>query len=69
MPRHVDSSAFPECKTADLPGLRRIVGDLCEAVDQLDMARPSGGVISADVIDRLRGYLAKPVDYSPTGAR
>lgn len=65
MPRHIDWNARPYLPTATLPELRRILGDVIEAVSQLDMARESGGVVSHEVIDRLRDYLAEPA-YHPT---
>lgn len=65
--RHVDRNKAPYVPTATLVQLRQIVGDLVEAVDQLDMARESGGVISDDLITRLRGYLAEPADHQTEG--
>lgn len=45
---------------ANVVHLRAIVGDVIEALSQLDMARESGGVVSDEVMSRLRGLLAEP---------
>lgn len=63
--RHIDHDAPIKLGTATLPQLRWILGDLIEAVLQLDMARESGGVVSHECIERLRGYMAEPT-YHPT---
>lgn len=52
-------SACP-LRTANLVQLRNAVGDCIEAISQLDMARESGGVVSDDVMQRLRSLLAEP---------
>lgn len=53
---------------ANLTQLRAVVGDLCEAVSQLDMAREEGGIVSDDVMQRLRCVLAEPADPQTGGA-
>lgn len=68
MSRNVDSNDAP-VQQASIYKLREIVGDLIEAVDQLDMARETGGVVSHEVMSRLRRMLAKPSDGSPKGGR
>lgn len=65
MPNSEQRSGVP----TTLAELHFIIGDLIEAIDQLDMARESGGVISADVINRLRSHMAKRAHRSTQGAR
>lgn len=64
--RHVDSTDAA-IHNLSLYRCREVLGDLIEAVDQLDMARESGGVVSHEVMQRLRCLLAKPSDGSPKG--
>lgn len=65
--RQISYSLVPlDIRTATLVQLRDIIGDIVEAVSQLDMARESGGVVSHEVMQRLRRVLAEPVD-PPTG--
>lgn len=54
-------------RTATLVQLRGIIGDIIEAVSQLDMARESGGVVSNEVMSRLRDLLAEPPDPTSGG--
>lgn len=61
--RHVSQNSAP-IKQATLIQLRELIGDLIEAVSQLDMARESGGVVSDDVMSRLRRVLAEPAHDS-----
>jgi len=61
--RHISNDTAPILR-ADLVELRAILGDCIEAIDQLDMARESGGVVSHEVMSRLRRVLAKPSDVA-----
>jgi hypothetical protein len=54
-------------RTATLTQLRDILGDIIEAISQLDMARESGGVVSHEVMSRLRNLLAEPADPTSGG--